>query len=200
MIRFEDILEKVEANHPDADLDVLRRAYIFSAIEHRGQLRSSGEPYLIHPLEVAGILADLRLDITSVATGLLHDVVEDTLTTIEVIEAYFGKEIAHIVEGVTKIGKIVFSSEEEKQAANLRKMILAMVDDVRVVLVKLADRLHNMRTLQYLKPEKRKRIAQETLDVYAPVAHRLGMSKLRVELEDLAFQYLDPEGYGRLKA
>src|SRR5438876_1813015 len=134
MIRFEDILEKVEGNHPDADLDVLRRAYVFSAIEHRGQLRSSGEPYLIHPLAVAAILADMRLDVPSVATGLLHDVVEDTLTTIEVIEAYFGKEIAHIVEGVTKIGKIVFSSEEEKQAANLRKTILAMDDDVRVVL------------------------------------------------------------------
>src|SRR5262245_9085191 len=150
MIRFEDILEKVESSHPEADLDLLRRAYVFSAIEHRGQLRSSGEPYLVHPLEVANILTDLRLDVTSVATGLLHDIVEDTLTSIEVIDAYFGREIAHIVEGVTKIGKIEFSSEEEKQAANFRKMILAMVDDVRVILVKLADRLHNMRTLEHL--------------------------------------------------
>src|SRR5213594_975906 len=198
MIRFEDILEKVETHHPDANLDVLRRAYIFSAIEHRGQLRSSGEPYLIHPLEVAGILADLRLDITSVDTGLLHDVVEDTLTTIEVIEAYFGKEIAHIVEGVTKIGKIEFSSEAEKQAANFRKMVLAMVDDVRVIMVKLADRLHNMRTLQHLPPEKQLRIARETLEIYAPIANRLGMGKIKDELEDLALRYSDPIGYGNL--
>jgi GTP pyrophosphokinase len=179
MIRFEDILEKVETHHPDANVDVLRRAYIFSAVEHRGQLRSSGEPYLIHPLEVAGILADLRLDVTSVATGLLHDVVEDTLTTIDVIEERFGKEIAHCVEGVTKISKIVFSSEEEKQAANFRKMVLAMVDDVRVILVKLADRLHNMRTLEHLPAEKQQRIARETFEIYAPIANRLGMGRSR---------------------
>ena len=198
MIRFEDILEKVETHHPDANVDVLRRAYIFSAVEHRGQLRSSGDPYLIHPLEVAGILADLRLDVTSVATGLLHDVVEDTLTTIEAIEEHFGKEIAHCVEGVTKISKIVFSSEEEKQAANFRKMVLAMVDDVRVILVKLADRLHNMRTLEHLPAEKQQRIARETFEIYAPIANRLGMGKIKDELEDLSLRYSDPIGYRNL--
>ena len=198
MIRFEDILEKVEENNPDADLDLLRRAYVFSAIEHKGQLRATGEPYLIHPLAVAKILADLRLDVTSVATGLLHDVVEDTLTTIEVIEAYFGKEIGHIVEGVTKISKISFSSEEEKQAANFRKMVLAMVDDVRVILVKLADRLHNMRTLEHLPPDRQLKIARETLEIYAPIANRLGMGKIKSELEDLALRYSDPIGYANL--
>src|SRR5437867_8697862 len=142
MIRFEDILERAERSHPEGDLDLLRRAYIFSAMEHRGQVRSSGEPYLVHPLEVAWILADMNLDVPSVATGLLHDVVEDTLTSIEVIEEYFGVEVAHIVEGVTKISKIVFSTEEEKQAEKLRKLVMARVDDVRVTLVQLADRLH----------------------------------------------------------
>src|SRR6185295_5178527 len=200
MIRFEDVVKTVEHYHPDGDLDLLRRAYIFSAKEHKDQVRASGEPYLIHPLSVAQILADLKLDVVTVSTGLLHDVVEDTLVTLDTIRAYFGPEVAHLVSGVTKISNLGKVSKEEAQAENLRRMVLAMVDDIRVVLVKLADRLHNMRTLQYLKPEKRKRIAQETLDVYAPIAHRMGMSKMRVELEDLAFQYLDPEGYGRLKA
>jgi GTP diphosphokinase / guanosine-3',5'-bis(diphosphate) 3'-diphosphatase len=200
MIRIEDVVRKVERNHPDADIDLLRRAYIFSAKEHKEQVRASGEPYLIHPLSVAEILADMRMDVVTVSTGLLHDVVEDTLTTLDDIEKYFGKDVAHLVDGVTKISNLGKKSKEEAQAENLRKMVLAMVDDIRVVVVKLADRLHNMRTLQYLKPEKRKRIAQETLDVYAPIAHRLGMSKLRAELEDLAFQFLDPEAYARLKA
>lgn len=199
MIRIEDVVRKVEKFHPDADIDLLRRAYIFSAKEHTDQLRASGEPYLIHPLTVAEILADMRMDVTTVSTGLLHDVVEDTLTTLEDIEKYFGKEVAHLVDGVTKISNLGKKSKEEAQAENLRKMVLAMVDDIRVVLVKLADRLHNMRTLKFLKPEKRKRIAQETLDVYAPIAHRLGMGKVRVELEDLSFQYLDPEAYARLR-
>ncbi len=198
MIRFEDILERAERSHPEGDLDLLRRAYIFSAMEHRGQVRSSGEPYLVHPLEVAYILADMNLDIPSVATGLLHDVVEDTLTTIEVIEDYFGPEVAHIVEGVTKISKIVFSTEEEKQAENFRKMVLAMVDDLRVILVKLGDRLHNMRTLQFLPPDKQMRIARETLEIYAPIANRLGMGKIKAELEDLALKYADPIGYSNL--
>ncbi len=199
MIRFEDVFKTVERYHPDADLDLLRRAYIFSAKEHKDQVRQSGEPYLIHPLSVAGILADLKLDVVTVSTGLLHDVVEDTLTTLETIRQYFGDEIAHLVDGVTKISNLGKLSREEAQAENLRKMVLAMVDDVRVVLIKLADRLHNMRTLQYLPPEKRKRIAQETLDVYAPIAHRLGMGKVRAELEDLAFKYLEPDVYKKLQ-
>ncbi len=198
MIRIEEIVEKVGRNHPQADLDLLRRAYFFSAREHKGQTRASGEPYLVHPLEVANILADMRLDEVSVATGLLHDVVEDTLVEPEIIKQYFGEEIAHLVEGLTKIAQISNQSKEEQQAENVRKMLLAMVDDVRVVLVKLADRLHNMRTLGFLKPEKRRRIAQETLDIFAPIAHRLGMGRLRGELEDLAFQHLHPEDYREL--
>lgn len=200
MIRIEDIVEKVGRNHPQADLALLRRAYFFSAREHKGQTRASGEPYLVHPLEVANILADMRLDEVSVSTGLLHDVVEDTLVDLETIRKYFGDEVTLLVDGLTKISQISNVSHEEQQAENVRKMLLAMVNDVRVVLVKLADRLHNMRTLQYLKPEKRKRIAQETMDIYAPIAHRLGMGKLRGELEDLAFQHLHPEDYRELTA
>jgi GTP diphosphokinase / guanosine-3',5'-bis(diphosphate) 3'-diphosphatase len=200
MIRFEDVERKVERYHPDSDLDLLRRAYIYSAKEHKDQVRASGEPYLIHPLSVAEILADLKLDVETVSTGLLHDVVEDTLVTLDDIRATFGEKIAHLVDGVTKISNLGKKmSREEVEAESLRKMVLAMVDDIRIVLVKLADRLHNMRTLQYLRPEKRRRIAQETLEVYAPIAHRLGMSKIRAELEDLAFRYLDPESYNRLK-
>src|SRR5919106_199872 len=198
MIRIEEIVEKVGRNHPQADLDMLRRAYFFSAREHKGQTRASGEPYLVHPLEVANILADMRLDEVSVATGLLHDVVEDTLVEPETIREQFGDEIAHLVDGLTKLAQISNQSKEEQQAENVRKMLLAMVDDVRVVLVKLADRLHNMRTLQHLKPEKRRRIAQETLDIFAPIAHRLGMGRLRSELEDLAFKHLHPDEYREL--
>jgi guanosine-3',5'-bis(diphosphate) 3'-pyrophosphohydrolase len=198
MIRIEEIVEKVGQNHPQANLDLLRRAYFFSALHHKGQTRASGEPYLVHPLEVANILADMRLDETSVATGLLHDVVEDTLVELDVIRNSFGEEIAHLVDGLTKLAQISNQSREEQQAENVRKMLLAMVDDVRVVLVKLADRLHNMRTLQHLKPEKRRRIAQETLDIFAPIAHRLGMGRLRGELEDLAFKHLHPEEYREL--
>src|SRR2546428_2057736 len=200
MIRIEDIVEKVRKNHPQADSDLLRRAYLFSAREHKGQKRASGESYLVHPLEVANILADMRLDEVSVATGLLHDVVEDTLVELDTIREYFGEEITHLVDGLTKIAQISNVSREEQQAENVRKMLLAMVDDVRVVLVKLADRLHNMRTLHYLPAEKRKRIAQETMDIFAPIAHRLGMGKLRSELEDLAFQHLHPEDYRELAA
>jgi GTP pyrophosphokinase len=198
MIRFEAIVDKVRHNHPGADEELLRRAYLFCAREHRGQVRKSGEPYLIHPLEVANILADLKLDPVCVATGLLHDIVEDTETPLSQIEEYFGPEIAHLVDGLTKISKLDHASSEERQALNMRKMMLAMVDDVRVVLVKLADRLHNMRTLEHLPGEKRRRIAQETLDVYAPIAHRLGMSRVRGELEDLAFKFLEPEEYKKL--
>src|SRR4051812_45376407 len=199
MIRFEDLLEKVRAYAPDADVELLRRAYVFSAFEHKAQVRHSGEPYLIHPLAVADFLADMKLDVVAIAAGLLHDVVEDTLTTIERIEELFGAEVAHVVEGVTKISTIPFSSSEERQAENFRKMLLAMVDDIRVILVKLADRLHNMRTLHHLPEERRVKIAQETLDIYAPIANRLGMSKVKNELEDLCFRYLEPKAYMSLR-
>jgi GTP pyrophosphokinase len=199
MIRFEDLLEKVRAYSPDADLELLRRAYVFSAFEHRGQVRRSGEPYLIHPLAVAEFLVDLRLDVVAISAGLLHDVVEDTLTTIERIRELFGPDVAHVVEGVTKISAIPFSSTEERQAENFRKMLLAMVDDIRVILVKLADRVHNMRTLNHLPDDRRLRVAQETRDIYAPIANRLGMSKVKNELEELAFKYLEPQSYEALR-
>src|SRR5688572_18521182 len=200
MIRFETLLEKVRSYSPEADLELLRRAYVFSALEHKGQIRHSGEPYLVHPLEVADFLADMKLDVAAVAAGLLHDVVEDTLTTPERIDELFGAEIAHIVEGVTKIGAIPFSSSEERQAENFRKMLLAMVDDIRVILVKLADRLHNMRTLHHLPEERRTKIAQETLDIYAPIANRLGMSTVKNELEELSFRYLETKAYESLRS
>jgi GTP diphosphokinase / guanosine-3',5'-bis(diphosphate) 3'-diphosphatase len=200
VIRFEDLLEKVREYNPDADVELLRRAYVFSALEHKGQVRHSGEPYLVHPLEVATILADMKMDAVTIGAGLLHDVVEDTLTTTERIQQTFGAEVAHLVEGVTKISAITFSSSEERQAENFRKMLLAMVDDIRVILVKLADRLHNMRTLSFLPEERRQRIAQETLDIYAPIANRLGMSKIKNELEELSFRFLEPEAYEALKA
>src|SRR5438094_3466201 len=200
MLRFEDVREKVRAYSPDADVELLRRAYVFSAFEHRGQVRHSGEPYLIHPLAVADFLADLKLDAVTIAAGLLHDVVEDTLTTIDRIKELFGPEVAHVVEGVTKISAIPFQSSEERQAENFRKMLLAMVDDIRVILVKLADRLHNMRTLNHLPQDKRVKIAQETRDIYAPIANRLGMSKVKNELEELSFRYLEPQAYEALRA
>ena len=200
MIRFEDLLAKVRAYSPDADVELLRKACVFSAFEHRGQVRHSGEPYLVHPMAVADVLADMKLDVAAVAAGLLHDVVEDTLTTIERIHELFGAEVAHLVEGVTKISAIRFSSSEERQAENFRKMLLAMVDDIRVMLVKLADRLHNMRTLNHLPEERRTLIAQETRDIYAPIANRLGMSKLKNELEELSFRYLEPQSYEALRA
>jgi GTP pyrophosphokinase len=199
MIRFEDLVEKVRTANPEADVEMLRRAYVFSAYEHKGQVRRSGEPYLVHPLEVADILADLRLDAVAVAAGLLHDIVEDTTTSIEKIRELFGEQVAHVVEGVTKLSALQFASSEERQAESFRKMLLAMVDDIRVILVKLADRLHNMRTLHYLPEDRRTRIAQETRDVYAPIANRLGMSKIKNELEELAFRYLEPAAYQALR-
>jgi len=198
MIRIEDVIDTVEENRPGADIDLIRRAYLFSALHHKGQTRASGEPYLVHPLQVAEILANMRLDETSVSTGLLHDVVEDTLVDLETIRSYFGDEITNLVDGLTKIAHISDLSREKQQAENVRKMVLAMTTDVRIVLIKLADRLHNMRTMQYLRPDKRERISQETLDIYAPIAHRLGMGKMRSELEDLAFQNLYPAEYKRL--
>jgi len=199
MVKFEDILRKVEAYRSGEDLLPLRKAYEFSALEHRTQMRLSGDPFVSHPLEVANVLADMKMDVVCLAASMLHDVVEDTPTTIERIRQEFGPEVARIVEGVTKISRIQFSSPEEQQAENYRKMVLAMVDDIRVVLVKLADRLHNMRTLEHLPAEKRQKIARETLDIYAPIAHRLGMGKIRGELEDLAFQYLESETYAEVK-
>ncbi len=200
MIRFEDLVEKVRGANPEADIELLRRAYVFSAFEHKGQVRHSGEPYLVHPLEVADLLADMNLDVVAIAAGLLHDIVEDTQTPIERIRELFGDDVAHVVEGVTKLGAIPFSSSEERQAENFRKMLLAMVDDIRVILVKLADRLHNMRTLHHLPEERRIKIAQETRDIYAPIANRLGMSKIKNELEELAFKYLEPKAYESLRA
>jgi GTP pyrophosphokinase len=200
MIRFEDILEKVRAYQPDGDFELLRRAYVFSAREHRGQVRQSGEPYLVHPLEVANILADRKLDVICVACGLLHDVVEDTLTTIDTLEEYFGREVAHIINGLTKISKINYSSVEEHQAENFRKMLMAMVDDIRILLIKLADRLHNMRTLEHLPEDKRERIALETLTVYAPLAGRLGMGLVKAELEELCLKHIEPKTYSLLEA
>jgi GTP diphosphokinase / guanosine-3',5'-bis(diphosphate) 3'-diphosphatase len=199
MVEFQEILDKVQSYRPTDDLGFLRKAYEFTAAEHRTQKRLSGEPFLSHPLEVANILADMKLDMVCLAGGMLHDVVEDTPTTIDRLEQEFGPEVAHVVEGVTKISRLEFINPEEKQAENLRKMMLAMVDDIRVVLVKLADRLHNMRTLEHLPPEKRRRIAQETLEIYAPIAHRLGMGKMRGMLEDLAFRYLEPQAYEEVK-
>src|SRR5688572_32882289 len=188
MIRFEDILDKVEAYKPDFDEELLQKAYIFSAREHRGQVRSSGDPYLIHPLHVASILTEMRLDETSIAVGLLHDVLEDTLTTKEKLGEIFGEEIAELVDGLTKISRYAYVSKEEEQAETFRKMILAMISDLRVVLVKLADRLHNMRTLSHVSAERQLRTAKETMEIYAPIANRLGMGRIKNELEDLAFR------------
>jgi guanosine-3',5'-bis(diphosphate) 3'-pyrophosphohydrolase len=193
--RFRDLMKKLEANRPNDDLEIVRKAYEYSQKYHAGQTRASGQPYLVHPLEVACVLAEMKMDPIGIAAGLLHDSVEDTSITIVDIRKEFGDQVAHIVEGVTKIGKIDFATREEQQAENLRKMMLAMVDDIRVVLIKLADRLHNMRTLEHLPPERQQKIARETLDIYAPIAHRLGMGKIRGELEDLGFRYLDPIGY-----
>jgi guanosine-3',5'-bis(diphosphate) 3'-pyrophosphohydrolase len=193
------LIERVREYDSGADVEIIRRAYDFSAAVHKGQRRMSGEPYLTHPVEVASLIAGLKLDVSSVVTGLLHDTVEDTLTTLAEIETGFGAEVAALVDGVTKISQINFRSREEKQAENFRKMILAMSRDIRVILVKLADRTHNMRTLDHLPPERQQEIAQETLDIYAPLAHRLGIYWMKSELEDNALRYLHPEVYYQLK-
>ncbi len=193
--KFRDLLQNMRENRPSDDLEIVRKAYEFSQKHHAGQTRASGEPYLVHPLEVALVLAEMKMDPIAVAAGLLHDSVEDTSVTIVDIRKEFGEQVAHIVEGVTKISKIDFATKEEQQAENLRKMMLAMVDDIRVILIKLADRLHNMRTLEHLSPDRQQKIARETLDIYGPIAHRLGMGKIRGELEDLGFRYLDSISY-----
>src|SRR5216117_934748 len=195
MTQLETLIEEIPKYQPGADLYVLARAYKFSAASHLGQQRASGEPYLSHPLEVANLLVDFKMDVTTVTAGLLHDVLEDTAATKADLEREFGREIADLVDGVTKIGKLAFSSREERQAENFRKMLVAMARDLRVLMIKLADRLHNMRTLDYLPSDKGKKIAQETLDIYAPLAHRLGMAKVKAELEDLALRVMQPEDY-----
>jgi GTP pyrophosphokinase len=196
---IEQLMEQVVAYHPEADTSVIRRAYEYSVKAHEGQMRQTGEPYVQHPLAVAGILTFLKLDVPAIAAGLLHDTLEDTVATQEELEKEFGADVARLVEGVTKIGQIPFKSYEEKQAENFRKMVLSMADDIRVVFIKLADRLHNMQTLEALPDEKRKQISQETMEIYAPLANRLGMSWIKQELEDLCFQYLQPEACSLLK-
>jgi GTP pyrophosphokinase len=198
--RFETLLKHVQANRPSEDVALIRKAWEFCVRHHEGQVRASGEPYVVHPLEVAEVLAEMKMDATAIAAGLLHDSVEDTPATNEEIAEEFGDQVAHIVEGVTKIDKIQFANREDRQAENVRKMLLAMVSDVRVVLIKLADRLHNMRTLEHLQPDRQEAIARETQDIYAPLAHRLGMGKVRGELEDLAFRYTDPVSYEKVSA
>ncbi len=196
--KFGRLVDTVRANRPTDDINIIRQAWQFCLEHHNGQLRASGEPYVLHPLEVAIVLAEMKLDSTAIAAGLLHDAVEDTPVTTEDIVTKFGEQVAHIVEGVTKIDKIQFANREDRQAENVRKMLLAMVSDVRVVLIKLADRLHNMRTLEHLPADRQRAIARETLDIYAPLAHRLGMGKLRGELEDLAFRWVDPITWEKL--
>ncbi|MGB2693223.1 MAG: bifunctional (p)ppGpp synthetase/guanosine-3',5'-bis(diphosphate) 3'-pyrophosphohydrolase [Thermodesulfobacteriota bacterium] len=197
MIRLNDIIDNVNGylHLTDKDVDLIKKAYVYSAKVHSGQKRSSGEPYLSHPLEVSGIIALMKLDVSSIITGLLHDTVEDTLATSEEIESMFGKEIASLVEGVTKIGQLPYTSKIERQAEGFRKLILATAKDIRVVLIKLADRLHNMRTLEHLSVDRQKRIASETFDIYAPMSHRLGINWVTTELEDLSFKYLNPDEY-----
>lgn len=192
-------MEKILAYHPTANVEMIRQAYDFSARVHEGQKRLSGEPFLVHPMAVAGIIADLKLDVPSIVSGLLHDTVEDTLTTLDQVRSVFGAEVASLVDGVTKLSQVNFTSREEKQAENFRKMVLAMAKDIRVILIKLADRTHNMRTLNHLPAEKQILTAQETLDIYAPLAHRLGIAWIKGELEDLALKYLHPEIYYQLK-
>ena len=195
MTELSTLMEAIPKYQPGADLDILTRAYRFSASSHDGQQRASGEPYLSHPLQVAGLLVDFKMDVTTVTAGLLHDVLEDTPTTKADLVREFGQEIAELVDGVTKLGKLAFSSREERQAENFRKMLVAMARDLRVLMIKLADRLHNMRTLDYLPPDRARKIAQETLDIYAPLAHRLGMAKVKAELEDLALRTQEPQAY-----
>src|SRR5271168_101718 len=198
-LRFVELTDKVRRSRPGDDLELLRRAYDFAAEQHKTQTRLSGEPFLSHPVEVAHILAGMKLDVTALCAALLHDVVEDTKIPLSQISDHFGPDVAQLVEGTTKISRLDLLAPEARQAENVRKMLLAMVNDVRVVVIKLADRLHNMRTLEYLDSEKQQRIARETIDIYAPVANRLGMGLIRGELEDLSFRYLEPEAFFELQ-
>src|SRR3984957_15202687 len=194
MMRQFELVERVKAYDPSANEDAINRAYVFSMKAHGAQLRASGDPYFSHPVEVAGILSGMKLDTSSIVTGLLHDTVEDTVATLDDIERVFGGDIARLVDGVTKLSRLELQSDQTKQAENFRKLVLAMSEDIRVLLVKLADRLHNMRTLHFIKdPEKRRRIARETMEIYAPLAERMGMHQMKDELEDLSFAHLNPE-------
>ncbi|MFI5299657.1 MAG: RelA/SpoT family protein [Polyangiales bacterium] len=198
-LTIDDIIARVRAYQPSADGDLLRKAYAYAERAHDGQKRKSGDPYFIHPASVAGVITELRLDMASICAGLLHDVVEDTTVSIDDLEREFGREIAYLVDGVTKLGNLTFQSKEDKQAENFRKMVVAMARDIRVLLVKLCDRLDNMRTLEHMKPEAQERIARETLEIYAPLANRLGISWMKLELEDLAFKYLEPDAFHALE-
>ncbi len=200
MIRANDIIDKVADYYPSADFDIIRKAYAYSAYAHRNQVRLSGEPYMVHPIEVANILAEMKMDVASIAAGLLHDTLEDDpMTSLEDLSLRFGDEITALVEGLTKISKIKFESSREHQSENYRKMILAMVKDIRVLIIKLADRVHNMRTLDFQKSARRQAIAQETLDIYSPLANRLGISWIKQELEDQSLRYLQPAVYRELE-
>jgi len=200
MIRFDDILEKVAPSYTERDINFLKKAYVFSARAHKGQTRRSGEPYLSHPLEVANMLADMKLDKTTLVAALLHDVLEDTDITAAELRENFGHEVADLVEGVTKISRVQETSPEVRQAETIRKIILAMIDDLRVIFIKLADRIHNLKTLKFLDEGKQRQIAKETLDIYAPIANRLGMGRIKTELEDLSFRYVNPEAYFQIAA
>src|ERR1700749_3608417 len=201
MIRQFELVERVHSYDPEADEDMLNRAYVYGLPKHASQVRPSGDPYFSHPVEVAGILAQMKLDTSSIVTGLLHDTVEDTVATLDDIDRVFGPEIARLVDGVTKLSRIELQSDQTKQAENFRKLVLAMSEDIRVLLVKLADRLHNMQTLQFINSEdKRRRIARETMDIYAPLAERIGMHRMKDQLEDLAFAELYPDARQSLKA
>src|SRR5689334_24504588 len=195
MLKLADLVERIRTYHPSADVEIVSRAYDYSVRAHEGQKRKSGDPYFVHPASVAGIITELRLDTASICAGLLHDVVEDTLATLDDVEREFGPEVAFLVDGVTKLSKINFASKEDRQAENFRKMVVAMARDIRVLLVKLCDRLDNMRTLDFMSPDAQERIARETMDIYAPLANRLGIARFKAELEDLSFKYLDPQGY-----
>ena len=200
MVRFDDIVEKASSYISEKEIAVLRKAYVFSGQAHRGQVRRSGEPYLSHPLEVTAYLADMKLDRTTLVAALLHDVLEDTETTPAALRESFGQDVADLVEGVTKISRVQEVSPEVRRAETLRKIILAMTDDIRVIFIKLADRIHNLKTLKYLGEEKQRQVARETLDIYAPIANRLGMGRIRAELEDLSFRYVAPEEYAKVSA
>ena len=192
------LVDKIKEYNPNCDFTMIEKAYNVAKTAHSGQQRVSGDPYIIHPLQVAFILAELELDCTSIVAGILHDTVEDTTCTVEEVRENFGEDVALLVDGVTKLGKIPYTTKEELQAENLRKMFLAMAKDIRVIMIKLADRLHNMRTLKYMTPEKQLEKANETLEIYAPLAHRLGISKIKWELEDICLRYTDPKGYYEL--